>query len=206
MILPLVVIILLIFLLTVSLSLKNITRFFARLGIVPSPGVGIMAFLPKNFTYTIPASQLAPGSVVGYSSNATDTAGNPNTTNIATFTVVYPETIHDLHFKNTSGSTITSIHQNELFYIEFNITNVRERVGYNRAYFIQLKDPDGVISILPIVSEGNILPGYEERNIQGAFTAGKIGGTGYYKAQIFILSQRDGFPIATSLSANLPVS
>ncbi|MCX6821842.1 MAG: hypothetical protein NTW30_03625, partial [Candidatus Aenigmarchaeota archaeon] len=139
-ILPLVVIILLIFLLVVSLSWKNITKFFTRLGIVPSPEVGIMVFLPKNFTYTIPASQLAPGTVVGYFSNATDTAGNPNTTNIANFTVVYPETIHDLHFENTSGNTITSLHQNDLFYMEFNITNVRERVGYNRAYFIQLRD------------------------------------------------------------------
>jgi len=198
-ILPFVIVILLIFLIAVSLSWENITRFFARLGITPP--IVIEAFPPTEFTYTIPASQLTAGEIVEYFSNATDSSGNPNETTKQTFTVIYPETIHNVHFEDLSHNTIISLQQNDDFYIGFNITNEREG-SVGRLYLVQLIDPDGFVTENLRTDSASIPEDFEEEHDAGIYTATK---TGTYTAQIFVWTALPpvGFPISDPVSATI---
>ena len=99
------VIVLFIFLLSISLSpelSRNMSRTFSRLGIIP---VGPVI----TFSHTIPASELNAGDVVSYYSYANDTTGNSNTTEIKSFTVQAAEVATTVSiFFGTEGTVVTT--------------------------------------------------------------------------------------------------
>lgn len=206
-ILPFAIIIIIIFLITILLSKGNINRFLVHLGIAPQ--VGIMA-VQQEFTYTIPASQLSSGKVVGYYSFANDTSGNRNFTNstpgaVSFFIVIYPEDIHHQHIEDMSGNTISSVSSGQSFRIVANVSNNRTS-SVTRTYIVQLVDPDGKVT-QPINS--NIMSvgtGTEEKNLVGPYLAQK---PGIYTAQVFVwsnMASAGGFPIASPESSPLTSS
>jgi hypothetical protein len=202
-VLPFLTIIIIIFLITILLSWRNISKLFVHLGL--GPPIGIMAE-QKELTYTIPYNNLTAGKVVGYWSFANDTSGNSNTTNTTpgvfrTFIVIYPEDIHDLHIENFGGGTITTISQGQQFNVVANITNNRSS-SVTRAYISQLTDPDSKTTQLPLYNVMTVPQGTEEKNLNG-FTAVK---TGIYTVQVMVwsnLASKGGFPISSPESTIL---
>jgi hypothetical protein len=192
-ILPFVIIVISIFLIAVLLSWSGINRFFARLGFGPPIKITVVQ---KEFTYTIPSSQLVAGKVINYYSSANDTSGNENTTIIKSFKVIYPENITHIHIENETNYPTGTIKHGHQLYVSFNITNERAS-GVTRRYIVQLVDPDGKITQSINSNRMTVSSGQEEEN-DVSFTAEKIG---TYKAQVFIWTDwasQSGFPIASS--------
>jgi len=196
-VLPFVVIVAIIFLITVSLSWQNITRFFARLGIIQPIEI---AAVEEEYTHTIPSSQLRVGSIVAYYSFANDTSGNWNMTNmiepVRTFVVIYPEDVHDMHIEDMSGNPISTISQGQSFNVVANVTNERTST-VTRAYIVQLVDPDSQVTQPINYNVMSVNPGTEEKNLVGPYIAEK---TGDYTAQVFVwsnLASAGGFPIGS---------
>ncbi len=198
-ILPFIIIIIIIFLIAISLS-YNISRFFARLGIGQ---IGIMA-VQQNFIYTIPASQLSPGEVIGYYSFANDTSGNWNTTNTTpgafrTFVVIYPENITSVFFSTLANpqTPISTIQLYNQFNVVVNHTNERTS-SVARRIIVQVTDPNGKV-ISPSSSFSTDNSG-QKGQITFSYTAEKLG---TYIAQAFVWTEwasLSGFPIGYSIT------
>jgi hypothetical protein len=196
--LPFVILIIIIFLIAISLSWKNINRFFARLSVGPS--VGIMA-QQQEFTYTIPWYNLSAGEVVGYWSFANDSSGNWNATNltlpIKTFIVIYPENITAVYFTNATNYPITTIQLGRLFNVVSNNSNDRTS-SVSRRIIVQLIDPDGKY-VPPSSSQSSDNAG-QKGQVTFSYTANKLG---TYRANVFVWTEwasLSGFPIAYSNS------
>lgn len=207
-ILPFVVIILLIFLMVVSLSWEEITKFFARLGIVPL--VEIMEFPPTEFTYTIPSSDLRAGRVVGYFSNATDTSGNPNATVTKTFKVIYPENVNAVQILDASYIPVTQINKGSDFFVRVTINN--SRLSDVDAWIIfQVLDPNGdAVEPLTGVSQYSHTPGVVQTIDKSYSTTSDnfFVGNGY-TAEVRVFNQTwgvlGGFKICTTRSATFDI-
>jgi len=200
-ILPFVILIIVIFLIVVSLSWQKISKLLYRLGFIPE--IGIMA-VQKEFTYTIPSSQLSPGKAVGYYSFANDTSGNWNTTNttpgmFSTFIVIYPENITDIHIENEINEPTGTIQHDHQFYVSFNITNKRTS-DVTRRYIVEVFDPEGIV-VQPIVSSRTTVSPGKEEEIDVSYVAEKVG---TYTAKVFIWTDwaSSGFPIAYDKTIN----
>ncbi len=202
-ILPFAIIIIIIFSIAVSLSWQNITRFFARLGIVPYVEIMVEE---KEFTYTINFSEtpIPPESVVGYYSFANDTFGNWNMTNctdpgicpqivpLRTFTVIYPENITEVQTLNTSDDPITQIKLGRNFKLQTKVKNNREG-DVSPLIIHQLKRPNGMVKTLyaqqPLLNPG------EETPYTTQYLAEE---TGFYTLESFVWTDwpPTGVPVA----------
>ena len=199
-ILSFVILIIIIFLIAVSLSWQKISKLLYQLGFIPE--IGIMA--EKEFTYTIPSSQLSPGKVAGYYSFANDTSGNWNTTNttpevFSTFTVIYPENITDIHIENETNEPTGTIQHGHQFFVSFNVTNERTS-DVTRRYIVEVFNPEGIV-VQPIVSSRTTVSPGKEEEIDVSYVAEKVG---TYTAKVFIWTDwaSSGFPIAYDKTIN----
>ena len=194
-ILSFVILIIIIFLIAVSLSWQKISKLLYQLGFIPE--MGIMA-VQKEFTYTIPSSQLIPGKVVGYYSFANDSSGNWNTTNttpevFSTFKVIYPENVTDIHIENETNEPTGTIQHGHQFFVSFNVTNERTS-DVTRRYIVEVFNPVGIV-VQPIVSSRTTVSPGKEEEIDVSYVAEKVG---TYTAKVFIWTDwaSSGFPIA----------
>jgi hypothetical protein len=213
-ILPFIVIIIIVFLIAILLSWKNITRYFARLGIVPE--VGIMVTPPTPFIYTIPSSDLKVGSVVHYWSFANDTSGNSNTTNstpgvFKTFIVIYPENITRIVISATPGGpAVTQIPKNNNVYVRVYFNNSRTKDVYAYLTF-QVIDPNGVVvKPLDSGSQSPHIPGMENWKDQSYSTTSNEWFVGNnYKVEVRVFNDTwglgGGFRISNTINATFNI-
>jgi len=175
------IIIAIIFLIALLLSWENITRFFARLGLVPP--ITIMG-VEEEFTYTIPSSELQAGESVAYYSFANDTSGNWNETNrtlpLRTFIVIYPEDITSIEILDFTGAPAIppEIPQGQAFSVQINITNDRASPVFNPKVTYQIKNPDDTVTMRVASSSPAIHDSGQDLSFsQGFDTAGYPKGT-----------------------------
>jgi len=143
--LPFLITLIFIFLMA-AFSWDFISRLFARLGLVPPI---VITAEQREFTYTIPSSNLIAGRVVGYYTIANDSAGNVNMTNmtepIRTFLVIYPEEIINIQILNSSFLPSASISQGSDFWVNVTINNLRTS-DVSPLVTIQIINPDGSVT------------------------------------------------------------